>query len=65
MDLPYGIYGRVLKHVSSVQVKENASDHDHLLAMRFPAMIHSFKTQLFIHVFLEKFFDIFLDVLFG
>lgn len=45
-NLPNGVNRWVLQHICSVQVEENASNHDHLFAMRLPAFVHFLQVHL-------------------
>lgn len=63
--VPDRVDGRILQHVRAVQVEEDAADHDHLLAVRQPAVVHALQIDQLVHDLAEEQLDVLLDVLLG
>lgn len=43
--VPDTVDGWILQNISTIQVQENAANHNHLLAMRLPALVHLFEVE--------------------
>lgn len=47
--LPNRVYARILQDVGPVEVEEDAAYHDHLSAVRSPAVVHALEEHLPVH----------------
>lgn len=64
IGLPYRMYARVLQHVCAVKVQEDAPDHDHLAAVRAPAVVYPLEEHLPVHALHQELLYVGLHVSF-
>ena len=52
------MYARILQDISPVEVEEDTADHDHLAAVRAPAVVHPLEEHLPVHALGEELLDV-------